>query len=147
MKIRYYSTANYDCKKAGALERKSKKPSATIPDQNYTMREILNKFTSGSPINNMGTYNDYDYSTDRNLSPNEFESAVVAFIPHPKTMDLVDRQNQVDIAIEQMTEKEKKELQAKKDKETKRKEKEKKDFEDKIIKEYEAKKYTSGDHK
>lgn len=66
----------------------SKKPSATVPDQNYTMRQILDKFTRGQPINDMGTYNDYDYD---NPDPKQFQDHLDEYLPHPKTLDLVER--------------------------------------------------------
>lgn len=80
----------YDYKVHTRPEKKSKlKNSKTVPDVNYTIRDILNKFTTGQPITGMMSYNDYDgdYDNNGNEKP-DFDS----FQPHPKTLDLVDRQ-------------------------------------------------------
>jgi len=102
--MNYKNVSNYDFKKDSKPETKSLlKNSRTVPDQNYSMREILNKFTTGQPINGMGTYNDFDGDYDANgkefVDFNEYQ-------PHPNTLDLVDRK-----ALEQKNKKELKKLQ------------------------------------
>jgi hypothetical protein len=79
----YKSPGNYNWKTDSFPEYPSGK-TRTVPDQNYTMREILNKFTTGQPINGMGTYLDFD--TDGTYEPdfNDYQ-------PHPMTLDLVER--------------------------------------------------------
>jgi len=89
MKKPYADSYTYDHRKPHVREPRMTKPSMTVPDQNYTMREILNKFTSGQPINDMGVYKDYDYD---NPDPKQFEQHLDEYLPHPKTLDLVDRQ-------------------------------------------------------
>lgn len=75
------------------------KNSRTVPDMNYSIREILNKFTTGQPINGMVAYNDFDgeYQNNKSDQP-DFEG----FMPHPKTLDLVDRQRMAKQAKEQL---------------------------------------------
>lgn len=63
--------------------------SRTVPDQTYSIREIMDKFTSGQPINGMVQYLDFDGDYENSSRENpDFDG----FMPHPKTLDLVDRQ-------------------------------------------------------
>lgn len=64
--------------------------SNTIPDQNYTIQEIMERFTRGQTINGMVSYNEFDgeYENTSDDKP-DFDG----FMPHPKTLDLVDRQH------------------------------------------------------
>lgn len=81
----------YDWKKDTKQENKSKlKNSRTIPDMHYTIRQIMDKFTTGQSIAGMGSYNEFDgeYENNRFAVPDFSE-----FQPHPKTLDLVDRQH------------------------------------------------------
>lgn len=81
----------------------SLKNSRTIPDQNYTVRDILNKFTTGQPINGMMSYNEFDGEYDNNPGEKpDFDN----YQPHPATLDLVDRK-----ALEKQNRKELKEIQ------------------------------------
>lgn len=80
----------YDWRKHSDPERKSNvKDSKTVPDMNYSVREILNKFTTGQPINGMGTYNEFD---GEYLNHHSEEPDFDGFMPNPNTLDLVDRQ-------------------------------------------------------
>lgn len=75
------------------------KNTRTVPSMNYTIREILDKFTTGQPINNMVSYNEFDgeYLNHKSETP-DFKG----FMPHPKTLDLVDRQRLAAIAKDQL---------------------------------------------
>lgn len=73
-----------------AETRSKLKNSKTVPNQFFTVREILNKFTTGQPITGMMSYDQYDGEYDNNPGEKpDFEN----FLPHPKTLDLVDRDN------------------------------------------------------
>lgn len=69
--------------------------SVTIPDQNYTLRQILDRFTRGQSITGMGTYNDYDFEPNDEISFNDFK-------PHPKTLDLTERKLFAKEALQQI---------------------------------------------
>jgi len=80
----------YNWRKHTRPENKSRlSNSRTVPAVTYSIRELLDKFTSGQPINNMMSYNEYDgdYENSKNEKP-DFDG----FLPHPKTLDLVERQ-------------------------------------------------------
>lgn len=132
--VGYKNSATYDYKKVRNEKRKG--PSATVNDQNYTMREILNRFTSGSPINDMGVYNDFDFSEKEVLDDKGLEEAVKDFLPHPKTMDLVDRQNLQDQITDEMFDQERKNEKTKKEKWQKKQDEERRKFEEDVIKKH-----------
>jgi len=90
----------YDWRKHTRPENKSRlSNSRTVLDQTYTIRQIMDKFTTGQPINGMVAYNDYDgeYENTSRENPN-FDG----FMPHPKTLDLVDRQLMAQRAREEL---------------------------------------------
>jgi len=91
---------SYDWTKHTKPEKKSNlKNSRTVPDMNYTIRQIMDKFTTGQPINNMVSYNEYDgdYLNHHSEKP-DFDG----FMPHPKTLDLVDRQQMAEQAKQEL---------------------------------------------
>jgi len=93
---------SYNWKEHTNPEFRSKlRNSRTVPDMNYSVREILNKFTTGQPINGMVAYNDYDgeYLNHQSEQP-DFNG----FMPHPKTLDLVDRQHLAKVSKERIQE-------------------------------------------
>jgi len=73
--------------------------SNTVPDQNYSIQEILQKFTRGEPINNMVSYNEFDGDYDNNkYETPDFNN----YMPAPQTLDLVDRQRLAKTVQEQL---------------------------------------------
>jgi len=86
----YSKQEKYDWRKHSDPERKSLlKDSITVPDMNYSVREIMQKFVTGQSISGMGSYNEFDgeYENSRYETP-DFDN----FMPNPNTLDLVDRQ-------------------------------------------------------
>jgi hypothetical protein len=67
----------------------STKPSMTIPDQALTVKEILNRFARGIPVEQHTTmYEDVE-------SPDDF-------LPDPRTMDLAERQQFAEMVQEEL---------------------------------------------
>jgi hypothetical protein len=58
-------------------------PSCTIPDQSFSLPELIERFVRGQALPAMGTYEEYDGDDP------QFDD----FSPHPNTMDLSERQD------------------------------------------------------
>ena len=85
MKIKNLLNANEFPKKYEV----NKKPSLTVPDQALTVREILNRFAKGIPMDTKATvYEDVELEDD--------------FLPDPRTLDLAERQQYADMVQEEL---------------------------------------------
>jgi len=79
----------YDWRKHTVPENISTK-SITVPDHSYSIRDILEKFTTGQPLSGIMSYNEFDGEFDNN--PRDSDPDFEGFLPNPNTLDLVDRQ-------------------------------------------------------
>lgn len=67
----------------------NKQKSLTIPDQSMSIKEILNRYSRGLPIESFKPiYDDVDDTDD--------------FLPDPRTLDLADRQEYAEMVREEL---------------------------------------------
>lgn len=95
--MKYNTQASYNYQKQKYTKPSGK--SMTIPDQNYTVRQILEKFTSGQPINNTGTYNNFDLPRGEKFNREDFNN----FQKDAHQMDLTEQKAAIKNAQAEIT--------------------------------------------
>jgi hypothetical protein len=96
-KMKFNTQASYDWTKQRYTKTTGK--SMTVPDQSFTLRTILQKFTTGQPINNTGTYNNYDYQKGQEFKREDFAE----FKKDLQSMDLTEQKASIIDAQNQLT--------------------------------------------
>lgn len=98
-KIKFINSLEYDYDKHHSGEKKTGM-SMTVPEQNYSLRQILDRFTRGQSISGMGTYNDYDYGT--NQTPENWQQELNNYQENPNKMDLTERKEYAKKALKEI---------------------------------------------